>query len=171
MLEDFTGIPIKDAPFNTLLAQNREKVNSKSIFFEDGQSIRPAIKGTIARGYMPYPYPGQPALAAANLVNPLAMNEETIKDGRKLYNINCSMCHGYLGDGDGRLNGHFPTPPSLHNSKMKSTSDGLLYHIITDGQGKMPKYDKQLTRSERWAVVNFVRSLQRARDAKASDLK
>jgi mono/diheme cytochrome c family protein len=171
ILEDFTGIPIKDAPFNTLLAQNREKVTAKSLFFEDGRSIRSAVEGTVARGFMPYPYKGQPAVAAAKLVNPLAMDEETIKEGRKLYNINCSMCHGYFGDGDDRLNGNFPAAPSLHNSKIKSSSDGLIYHIITDGQGTMPKYDKQLTRSERWTVVNFVRSLQRARDAKASDLK
>ncbi|MCB0753622.1 MAG: cytochrome c, partial [Ignavibacteriae bacterium] len=86
------------------------------------------------------------------------------------FNIYCSPCHGYLAEGDSRLRGQFPNPPSLHSEKVRGWSDGRIYHVIVSGQNVMPSYSSQLSREERWAVVNYIRVLQRSLNAKESDL-
>ena len=158
-------------PFTWMDVQPRENQTSRSKFFDDGRALRPQVEGTIAQGFKPYKYTGNPSEAAANLINPVPVNLETLAEGRKQYNISCSVCHGYFGDGDGRLNGNFPTPPSLHGKKIAEGTDGLIYHVISEGQNKMPGYDKQIDRETRWKVVHYIRSLQRAKDAKETDLK
>jgi mono/diheme cytochrome c family protein len=62
-------------------------------------------------------------------------------------------------------------PPSLHSSKVKNWGDGSIYHVITQGQNVMPSYAKQITSDERWAVVHYVRALQRSKDAEVGDLQ
>ena len=57
-------------------------------------------------------------------------------------------------------------PPSLHSTKLKEWPDGKIYHVISEGQNVMPGYAKQILADERWAVVHYVRALQRAKDAK-----
>jgi mono/diheme cytochrome c family protein len=91
--------------------------------------------------------------------------------GQKKYDTFCSPCHGYHGEGDSRLRGQFPNPPSLHSEKIRNWKDGRIFHVITDGQNVMPSYSSQITTEERWAVVNYIRVLQRALNAKESDLK
>ncbi len=162
--------PIR-GPFTWLDTQPKEGQTSRSKFFADSRVLREQVPETVAQGYKPYVYVGDPMAAAEALVNPVPLNETTLAEGRKQFNISCSVCHGYFGDGDGRLNGQFPTPPSLHGKRIAEGSDGLIYHIITNGQNKMPAYDKQIDRETRWKVVHYIRSLQRARDAKESDLK
>jgi mono/diheme cytochrome c family protein len=75
-----------------------------------------------------------------------------------------------LGEGDSRLRGQFPNPPSIHSEKVRTWSDGRIYHVIVEGQNVMPSYRSQLTRQERWAVVNYLRVLQRSLNAKETDL-
>ena len=77
----------------------------------------------------------------------------------------------YHGTGQSRLRGQFPNPPSLHSDKVRNWSDGRIFAVITEGQNVMPSYSTQLTEDERWAVINYIRVLQRAMNAKESDLK
>ncbi len=128
------------------------------------------LKDTVARGFMPYPFKNKPDDAGKLLVNPLIPNDENLAVGKEKYNIYCSPCHGYLGEGDSRLNGQFPNPPSLHSEKLRTWTDGRIYHVITEGQNVMPSYRSQLSRQERWAVVNYLRVLQRSLNAKETDL-
>jgi hypothetical protein len=58
--------------------------------------------------------------------------------GKTKYNIYCSPCHGYFGEGDSRLRGQFPNPPSLHSQKLRDWTDGRIYHVIQVGQNVMP---------------------------------
>ena len=58
----------------------------------------------------------------------------------------------------------------MHSNRAREFSDGMIYHIITNGQNVMPSYASQITREERWAIVNYVRVLQRAKNASESDL-
>ena len=62
-------------------------------------------------------------------------------------------------------------PPSLHALKTRNWSDGRMYHVITEGQNVMPGYSTQLEPDERWAIVHYVRALQRSFNAKESDLE
>ena len=90
--------------------------------------------------------------------------------GKEKYNIYCSPCHGYFGEGDSRMNGQFPNPPSLHSKKLQEWTDGRIYHTIEVGQNVMPSYSKQLSNNEKWATILYIRALQRSLNAKESDL-
>ena len=151
------------------------KPQQKSEFFVDGRTMQLPVEGTVARGYMPYEYKGNPEGAGQFLVNPADQSEVVLNQGKKLYNIYCTACHGTYGDGDGsvvtRAAGKGLKPPSLHSSKLKEWPDGRIYHVISEGQNVMPGYAKQILADERWSVVHYVRALQRAKDAKESDLQ
>jgi len=156
-------------PYGWMSIQDRVNPQTKSEYFSDGFGMRKPVTGTVARGFIPYPYLGQ-ALPKEVLTNPLLPTEDIIALGKKKFNTFCSPCHGYTADGDSRLRGQFPSPPTLHTDKVRNYADGMIYHIITNGQNAMPSYAYQVTREERWAIINYIRVLQRAKNAKPTDL-
>ncbi len=158
-------------PFDWMMHQHKYSAQSPTDYFKDGYSMREPVKGTVARDFMPYLYAGQPDSAAKYLVNPTFPNDENLALGKERFDIYCSPCHGTFGDGDGRLNNQFPNPPSLHTDKVRDWKDGRMFHIITEGQNIMPAYAKQITREQRWAIINYVRVLQRAKNANEEDVK
>lgn len=157
-------------PFNWMMVQDKLIPQEKSEVFTDGFGMRKPVEGTVARGFIPYPYTGNPTPTEV-LPNPFLPTKENIELGKKKYLIYCSPCHGNYAEGDSRLRGQFPNPPTLHSSRSREMSDGMLYHIITNGQNIMPPYASQVTREERWAIVNYIRVLQRAKFASESDLQ
>jgi len=159
------------SPFNFMLDQHRINPQTKTNIFADGFAMRPPVDGTVARGTIPYLYKDDPEKAGMLLSNPLLATEENLALGQKKFNTFCSPCHGYFGAGDSRLNGQFPNPPSLHSEKLIQWQDGRIYHVIQVGQNIMPSYSKQLTENEKWAIVLYIRALQRALNAKEDDLK
>jgi hypothetical protein len=159
------------SPFNWMMEQSKLNPQSSSAIFSDGFGMRNPVEGTVAKGFSPYVYKGQPELAEVSLVNPLPVSKSTLESGQKKYDTFCSPCHGYYGEGDSRLRGQFPNPPSLHSEKVRTWKDGRIFHVITDGQNIMPSYSTQLNDDDKWAIVHYVRVLQRALNAKESDLK
>jgi mono/diheme cytochrome c family protein len=157
-------------PFTWMMEQPKLNPQQPSTLFADGFGMRTPVQGTVARGFLPYPYMGQNNPTEV-LQNPFLPTKENLKLGEAKYLTFCSPCHGNFGDGDSRLRGQFPNPPSLHSSRAREFSDGMIYHIITNGQNIMPSYASQITREERWAIVNYIRVLQRAKNAKSSDLQ
>lgn len=156
-------------PFNWMMDQDKLIPQKPSEIFADGRGMQLPVKGTVARGFIPYPYAGQTSPTEV-LANPTLPTKENLELGKAKYFTYCSPCHGYFADGDSRLRGQFPNPPTLHSKRAKDFSDGMIYHIITNGQNAMPSYAAQITRDERWAIVNYVRALQRAKDASDQDL-
>ncbi len=156
-------------PFNWMMEQDKIVAQNSSEFFDDGRGMRLPVEGTVARGFIPYPYIGV-ANPEEVLANPYLPTKENIELGQRKFLTYCSPCHGNFGDGDSRLNGQFPNPPTLHSNRARDFSDGLIYHIMTNGQNIMPSYASQITREERWAIVNYIRVLQRAKNANDSDL-
>jgi mono/diheme cytochrome c family protein len=142
----------------------------KSTFFSDGFAMRNPVAGTVQRGLLPYKFTKNPD-ESAELANPLEITKANLDLGKKKFDIYCSPCHGYFAEGDSRLRGQFPNPPSLHSEKVRQWTDGRIFNVLTDGQNVMPSYSYQLTRNERWAVILYVRALQRSLNAKESDLK
>jgi mono/diheme cytochrome c family protein len=118
---------------------------------------------------MPEEYKESPDSAGKYLQNPLEYNEKNIALGKKKFLTYCSPCHGNLAKGDSRLKDNFPKPPTLHSKKLKEWTDGRIYHVITFGQGVMPSYAKQVTRQERWAIIQYIRTLQRALNPSEED--
>jgi len=148
---------------------------SGKVIFKDGRGMQTPVPGTVARGFMPYQFSQEPDQAGQLLTNPLVVDEANLARGKDLYQIYCSICHGDFGKGEGSVSGRDAAkglrPPSLHSKKVKGWSDGRLYHVIVEGQNAMPAYDKQIQEKDRWAIILYLRALQRALDAKESDLQ
>jgi mono/diheme cytochrome c family protein len=97
----------------------------------------------------------------AKRTNPVKPAASSISDGKHLYESQCLMCHGKDGDGKGdlavdmKLNLHdFRDPASL-----KDSTDGELFYIISKGKGDMPGESDRLNETQRWNLVNYIRSL------------
>lgn len=109
---------------------------------------------------------------------PMPLNDAVYELGRKKYEQNCSVCHGYAGYGDGLVSqrasrlaqGYWVQPTSMHEQRIQEQPVGRIFYTITNGKGKMGGYAASLTPEERWAVVFYVRSLQRSQNAKADDV-
>ncbi len=102
-----------------------------------------------------------PAPSAAKK-NPIASTQESIAAGQKIYSKTCATCHGKSGDANGpaviELNIH---PAKLSDSKLATESDGSLFWKITTGKKPMPAYGKRLSETDRWNLVNYVRTLSK----------
>lgn len=157
-------------PFSWMMEQTKINPQEASAIFADGFSMRNPVKETVARGYMPYKFSASPDSASEYLINPLEFSELELEIGKKNYNIYCSPCHGYFGEGDSRLKGSFPNPPSLHSEKVRNWTDGRIFHVIQMGQNVMPSYATQMSRNEMWATILYIRALQRSLNAKETDL-
>jgi mono/diheme cytochrome c family protein len=100
------------------------------------------------------------ASLADRLVNPTDP-AATLIQGDTLYHTFCAVCHGTNGAGDGTV-GPRVGAPSLLTDKARAYSDGYLYSMVRYGRGLMPRYgDKVYRHEDRWAIVNYVRMLQR----------
>jgi hypothetical protein len=157
-------------PFNWMDQQGKLIPQEKSSFFADEYGMRTPVEGTVAKGFMPYQFMGVDT-PKVYLSDPLLPTKEVLKLGQKKFLTFCSPCHGDLGEGNGRLQGQFPNGPTFHSNAVINMSDGQIYHIITNGRNVMPSYASQITRRERWAIINYVRVLQRAENASAEDVK
>src|SRR2546430_3349718 len=100
-----------------------------------------------------------PAPSAAKK-NPIASTQASIAQGQKTYSKTCMMCHGKTGDADGpaviELNIH---PAKLSDPELATQSDGALFWKITTGRKPMPAYGKRLSETDRWNLVNYIRTL------------
>ena len=98
--------------------------------------------------------------AEAQKKNPVAANESSLAAGQKIYSKTCAMCHGKTGDADGpaviELNIH---PAKLSDPRVATESEGTLFWKITTGKKPMPACGKRLSETDRWNLVNYVRTL------------
>jgi mono/diheme cytochrome c family protein len=95
--------------------------------------------------------------------NPTPADEDSIKRGAELFAINCQMCHGATGEGNGPVAAFLVKykPANLTSPLIKAFSDGQIFVTITNGvPERMPALNENLTVSERWDVVNYVRTLK-----------
>ena len=133
--------------------------------------IRPPVAGTIPRGYYPLPAAMTMEESGKKNTNPLQRTSAVLTRGRYLFNTYCIVCHGPYGEGDGLIVPKFPRPPSLQSDKIRGYPDGNIYYIITRGQNLMPSYASQIAQNDRWAIIHYVRALQRAKHPTDADLK
>ncbi len=111
-------------------------------------------------------------LEAEALVSPLTRTANELARGRTRFGQFCAPCHGPAGRGDGSVVGpnRFPPIPTLnlYSPTAVSYSDGYLWGIITNGRGLMPSY-RRIPSDDRWAIVLWVRELQRTNGAVGPD--
>jgi mono/diheme cytochrome c family protein len=98
----------------------------------------------------------------ARKANPIAANESSLTVGQKIYQKRCVACHGKTGNGDGPdaadLGIH---PAKLSDPAIRTQTDGELFWKITVGKKPMPNYATRLSPTDRWNVINYLRSLVR----------
>ena len=136
----------------------------------NGASVMMPPEHTIPRGHKPYRMDSAEE-ADQKLKNPLPRTQIVLERGQKIYNTYCITCHGEKGYGDGPIVNPYPIPKSLQSDSMLKWGDGHLFHVITAGQGVMPSYAQQIQVQDRWAVIHYVRALQRAEHPTDEDIR
>lgn len=157
-------------PMSHMQDQPRLSAQQGNDFFADGRGMRMPVNGTVARGYLPRATGSQDD--AATLPNPLARTKEVFALGKAAFSDRCAVCHGAVGNGEGSLTAAYGgKPANLQAQQFRDYPDGKIYWVIVNGKNAMPGHAADLTEEQRWAVVHYVRALQRAQNAKDEDLK
>ncbi len=152
--------------------QLKFKSQAPTPFFADGRADRPPVPGTIpieSREEEGYVGTGKMKDRWGDGI-PVEVTPALLERGRERYAINCAVCHGATGAGDGitaqyGLNGI----ANLHEERFRVMADGQIFNTITHGKGLMGAYP-HITVDDRWAVIAYVRALQLARTATVADL-
>jgi mono/diheme cytochrome c family protein len=96
---------------------------------------------------------------AMKLVNPIPPTAESVGRGRKFCQIFCTPCHGKSGTGDGLVGAKFLIRPFdlTADNEQKVLPEGYIYGTVAFGGALMPSYGNDLSPSEVWDLVNYVR--------------
>jgi len=142
-------------------------------FFGDGRSERPVIPGTVARGHLHDDelfYTGEENGVAVDKF-PFPITQADIERGRQRFNIYCTPCHDYTGNGQGMIvQRGFPPPPSFHIQSLRDAPAGHFFQVITNGYGVMYSYAARVEPADRWRIVAYIRALQMSEHAAVSDV-
>jgi mono/diheme cytochrome c family protein len=118
------------------------------------------LQGSVAPGFLVSRQPLPATIdSMAGLTNPVVADARSLDNGRKLYQINCAVCHGANGVGAGPAVRYGMAGIGLVNDRVRGLSDGYIWGMIRNGRGLMPSYNR-IEELERWDVVNYVRGLQ-----------
>ena len=143
-----------------MFAQQRAVDWGAFLGMRHGQTMQHPVTGTVARSAPDTPAPQTAAITAAMLDR-----------GQTVYEINCVPCHGRSGDGDGMIvQRGFPKPPPLFSPELIKAKAQLFYDTVTNGHGVMFSYADRVSPADRWAVVAYIRALQRSQQAQVASL-
>lgn len=178
LLSSCRGKPFTEAPVHiqgNMDWQPKFEAQEANAFFPDNKAMREPVEGTVARGNLDIDrvyHEGVMSNGSYAKKIPLKMSRDLIVRGKERYEIFCTPCHGGLGDGKGIIiqYGYVP-PPSFHEQRIKDAEDGYLYNVIYNGVRSMPSYRHQIPVEDRWAIVAYIRALQKSQDATEDDLK
>lgn len=156
-----------------MYSNGRLKPLEASSFFTDGTTARPLPEGVIARGQLKEDTVLHLGKQGADLTNqfPFPITPDDLARGKERFEIFCSVCHGYAGNGDGMIvQRGYRRPPSLHIGRLKEMPVGHFYSVITNGWGVMPSYATQIDLEDRWRIIAYVRALQLSQGATLADV-
>ncbi len=142
------------------------KPQERNAFFEDGRAMRLPVEGTVARGQTRLDtefYEGKTATGEYVVKIPVEVTREMVLRGKDRYEVFCTPCHGGTGAGDGLVisRGYVP-PQTYHQDRLRDVEDGYIYDVVANGIRNMPAYRRQIPTEDRWAIVAYVRALQRS---------
>ncbi|HKC62015.1 MAG TPA: cytochrome c [Pyrinomonadaceae bacterium] len=145
----------------------------QSAFFENGQSARPVVPGTVQSGYTRNGARLEEVTSydpnAQDL--PFSLTRDVLTRGRERFNIYCAACHAETGAGDGMIvRRGFGHPPSFHTDALRAVPLGHFYDVMTRGFGAMPSYAAQIPPADRWAIAAYIRALQLSQNATFADV-
>lgn len=156
--------------------QKKFEAQEANAFFADDRAMRPLVPGTIARGFLREDAAlnlGKTESGALVKKIPIPVTDELMARGQNRFDIFCTPCHGYAGDGKGIIStgnyGMVPAP-TYHDDRLRNIEDGHFFDVITNGIRTMPSYGYQIAPEDRWAIVAYIRALQRSQNASAQDV-
>jgi mono/diheme cytochrome c family protein len=135
------------------------------------------VEGTIRRGDLfPYPFPNDSNgyKMSAEVLDPLPpLDTVQMAEAQRLFNINCAICHGPKMDAQGPLStgGKIPAVANLTLAQYVKMPEGTMFHSVTYGKNNMGSYASQLSRRQRWMVIQYVKSNQMKLSAVADSTK
>src|SRR6266404_5571826 len=184
--------------FPDMVRQMKVRAQAPLNFFADGRGPRLPVAGTVPIGYeMPKP---QTAETQAPTVDrwshpqasfslgtdyydtgkmgdrwgtgiPLEVTRELMERGQQRFNITCAMCHGAAAMGNGIVKQHgLATVVSLQDERIRKMSDGEIFNTITNGKNTMMAYGPNIIVADRWAIIAYLRALQRSQNAGIADV-
>jgi mono/diheme cytochrome c family protein len=154
--------------------QPKYKSQLSSPFFADGRASRRPVEGTVSEEGYRADESRATGVAAGNVYvarNPQPLTRETLLRGQAKFNVYCAPCHDRTGSGRGIValrSGWLPG--NLVEDRIAAMVDGEIFHVATMGRRTMPGYRFQVSDEDRWAIVAYVRALQRARRATINDV-
>lgn len=158
---------------NDMHDQPRYKPLAASEFFSDHRAARPVIDDTVARGHLRIDEARYTGKIEGNDIDqfPIPIAKADIERGQTRFNIYCTPCHGYLGDGNGMvvLRG-YRQAASYYTDKLVKAPVGHFFDVITNGFGAMPSYASRITPDDRWRIIAYIRALQLSESAKIADV-
>ena len=156
--------------------QSKFHPQDATTFFADGRTDRPIPAGTVARGDLRedgHMYAGRNASGdfAKGYPVDLAIDRGFIERGRERYEIYCTPCHGSLGNGRGIVTNYgWGGPANLHSDLIRNQPEGEIYNTITNGKNTMFSLGDKIVPEDRWAIVAYVRALQRSQNGRIEDV-
>lgn len=156
--------------------QPKFKAQTVNPVFADGRSMRRPVAGTVARGDLVTDEAFAKGRVGDKWVTkfPVPVDLKLMQRGRERYTVYCATCHGWSGRGNG------PTAEvatkaalnvsDLHTKLIREREVGHLFNTITNGLGNMASYAAQIPPHDRWAIVAYIRALQRSQNAKIEDV-
>jgi mono/diheme cytochrome c family protein len=192
-----TGSPLEIFP--DMVRQMKVRAQAPLMFFADGRGSRLPVTGTVPIGYeMPRPetiatpaaaveapqsHPHVAFSAGPDYYNtgkmadrwgtgiPLEVTPDLMERGRQRFNITCAMCHGATATGNGITKQYgLATVVTLQDDRIRNMADGEIFNTITNGKNTMMAYGPNVTVSDRWAVIAYLRALQRSQNASIADV-
>ena len=165
--------------------QAKYKPQAESRFFADGRADRPLPAGVVPFGRSANAsdstflraddatYLGKNADGSwvTGFPKSVKVDARFMARGQDRFTIYCAPCHGALGDGNGITKQYgMGATPSYHDDRLRTMAEGEIFNTITNGKGNMLSQADKLSPADRWAVIAYVRALQRAQNGTAADV-
>ena len=191
-----TGPPLEVFP--DMVRQMKVRAQAPLGFFADGRGARAPVAGTVPIGYEmpkaqnpetqatevgPWSHPNASFSSGTDYYNtgkmgdqwgtgiPLQVTPDLMERGQQRFNITCVMCHGATAAGNGIVKQHgLATVVSLQDDRIRKMSDGEIFNTITNGKNTMMAYGPNIIVPDRWAIIAYLRALQRSQNAAIADV-
>jgi mono/diheme cytochrome c family protein len=164
--------------------QPKKKPQSASTFFADGKTARNFVAGTIPHDTSDDMHAHDSRWLAEDAAFytgkvdgkpveyfPLQVDAALLARGQERFTVNCTPCHGRLGNGDGTVVARgMKRPPSYHIERLMKSPPGYFYDVITNGFGAMYDQNDRINPKDRWAIIAYIRALQLSQSVKYADL-
>jgi mono/diheme cytochrome c family protein len=162
--------------------QPKYKPQGASAFFADGRADRPPPPGVVSADFGPLAQPlheddhlylgkNPDGTWARGFPAGITVDMRLLERGRDRFTVYCTPCHGRVGDGNGITKKYgMVATPSYHDDRLRTMAEGEIFNTITNGKNNMNPYADKLTPEDRWAVIAYVRALQRAQTGTVADV-